>query len=426
MAVRPIRLLVVRPPEVPSYFNAGHHLSLFLVSAYMRSRGAVVDAIDGAALNITWKELSDRVWAGDYDVVACMNDLGEVGALGELVERVRALRPSTRLVTFGRLSARIPGFFERFDLDGIVAGGDYEAGVLAFVEWVREPDRPRPGLAVRVEGHWLPPDGPGRILPPGDWVLPEIDEIPYAAYDRLYQREQNRFCGLPGKRELVVPVARGCPIGCGFCEVWRREGRRERRLPVDRVVGYIGECLERARFDYVAMYAPTFTLRRSWVMQLCDALCDGARRVPWKCTTTLDHLDEALLSRMAASGCVRVSVGLETLEADALALLPAQKRCAERQLEALTDHSRALGVELNCFVILGLPGATLGGTLATVARLRARGARVRPTLYTDYDAMDPGMDEREVARFNRQLVPPHVSAGEAAALYALLHADEAS
>src|SRR5205807_4748638 len=137
--------------------------------------------------------------------------------------------------------------------------GDYESGVLTFVRWTEDPRSPRPGLSVRTAAGWAPPDGPGMLLPVEEWALPDITEIPYDAYDRLYLRDRSRFCGLPGRRELVVPVARGCPIGCGFCEVWPREGLRERRLPVDRVVAYIGESLARQRFDYVAMYAPTFT-----------------------------------------------------------------------------------------------------------------------------------------------------------------------
>lgn len=425
----PIRLLVVRPPVVPEYFNAGHHLPVFSVSAYLRrqlGRAAVVDALDAEALNVTWKELSDRIWEGDYDVVACMNDLGEVAAaVGEFVERTRALLPRTKIITFGRLSRKIPGLFERYDLDGIVASGDYEAGVLTFARWVQDPDRPRPGVAARVGGRWSPPDGPGALLPVEEWVLPDIGEIPYDAYDRMYARDRNKFCGLPGERELVVPVARGCPIGCGFCEVWQREGRRERRLPVARVVDYILESFTKGPFDYVAMYAPTFTLRRRWVLELCDALEQCGRPIRWKCTTTLDHLDEELITRMAASGCTRVSIGVETLEPEAQAGLPTLKRCGDTRLATVAACCSRLGVELSCFVIYGLPGTTVAGTAATVERVRSLGARLRPMFYSPYDEMEPSMDEREIARYNRQLAPDHLTSDEAAALYALFHSSDA-
>jgi len=424
MSSAPLRVLVLRAPEVPTYFNAGHHLAVFTISAHLRGRPevAIVDALDAAALNVTWREVCDRLWDGGYDVIAHMNDLGEVPALSELLAWVRALLPSARVVTFGRLSAQLPGFFERYDLDGIVCSGDYESGVLTFIRWLLDPDRPHAGVAVRPNEAWLPPDGPGALLPPEEWALPDIDEIPYAAYDRLYQRDRSRYCGLPGRRELVVPVARGCPIGCGFCEVWRREGLRERRLPVGRVVAYIRECLGRGPFEYVSMYAPTFTLRRRWVLDLCDALAEQDPPLTWKCTTTIDHLDEALLERMAAAGCTRVSVGVETLEPAPRALLPSAKRCQQERFDAVADWCARLGVELNCFVILGLPGSTVEGTLATAGHVRGRGARLRPTFYAAYHEMRPDMDEREIARYNRQLAPLDLSGSEAARLYALVHA----
>jgi len=421
-----MRVLVLRPPEVPTYFNAGHHLPVFMVAAYLRralGSEATVDALDAAALNLTWRELADRFWDGRYDVIASMNDLGEVPALSELVARARALLPEVRVVTFGRLSAQLPGFYERYDLDGIVHDGDYETGVHAFVRWAAGEHPPRPGLSVRSDGAWLPPEGPGALLPVEEWVLPDVEEIPYEAYDRLYARDRSKFCGLPDRRELVVPAARGCPVRCDFCEVWRREGMRERRLPVERVVDYIRESRARRPFDYVAMYAPTFTLKRRWVLELCDALT-ALGVVPWKCTTTIEHLDDALLERMAASGCVRISVGVETLEPEAQALLPRAKHCGWERFDALAAACARLGVELNCFVILGLPGSTVEGTLGTADHVRAMGARVRPTFYAPYHEMRPGMDERDVARYNRQLAPAHLSATDAERLYALAHAKE--
>jgi anaerobic magnesium-protoporphyrin IX monomethyl ester cyclase len=419
-----VRVLVVRPPEVPSYFNAGHHLPVFLVSAYLRSQGAKdVDALDAAALNVTWKELGDRLSARSYDVVACLNDFGEVGVLRKFTSRVRALCPSARIVTFGRLSAAVPRLFERHDVDAIVTSGDYEVGVLAYLRWLEDSSQPRPGLAVRAGERWLSPEGSGRLLPAAEWALPNVDEIPYEAYDRLYAREQSRFCGLPGRRELVVPVARGCPIACGFCEVWQREGRRERRLPVRRVVDYVVDSFRRAPFDYASMYAPTFTLRRRWVLELCDLLDACDRQFTWKCTTTVDHLDEVLVARMGTSGCTRISVGIETMEPEAQALLPPAKHVGGPALDALAGWCRAAGIELNCFVILGLPGATAAGSRATAEHLRSVGARFRPAMYAAYGEMKAGMDERRLDSYDRQLAPAHLSSDEAAAVYRLFHAE---
>jgi hypothetical protein len=61
-----------------------------------------------------------------------------------------------------------------------------------------------------------------------------------------------------------------------------------------------------------------------------------------------------------------------------------------------------------------------------MGHIRDRGARVRPTFYTRYDEMVPAMEEHEIARYNRQLAPTHLSHEEAGAYYRLLHLEAAN
>jgi hypothetical protein len=126
-------------------------------------------------------------------------------------------------------------------------------------------------------------------------------------------------------------------------------------------------------------------------------------RIPWKCATTAYHLDEELMERMAAAGCVRISIGVETLEEDAATTLPHAKQSPTTSLDNVASWSQRYGIELNCFVIIGLPGTTVAGTRATIQRIAQAGARARPTLYTPYHLMNGAMTEREVSAFNRHL-----------------------
>ncbi|MEU6073978.1 radical SAM protein [Micromonospora sp. NPDC047074] len=400
-----MKILVCWPPHVPSYFNAGHHLPVFSITAFMRAQGHTVDALDAGALNYSWKEFGDLVFQGRYDVIALVNDFDVVEGVRRAADYVRALAPESTVLTVGRLSFQNPQFFQGFDLDAVVQGGDYEAGVAEVVRWVAEgrpDDADAPGVALRTSTGWRTPNRPGTWFPADQWVLPDVRDIPYAHYEQLYHRDQNKFCGIPDRRELVVPVARGCPVGCDFCDVPTMQGLRERRISVERAVDYIVTSFAEHPFEYVAFYAPTFTLDRQWVRQLCDALIDQPRQYRWKCATTMHHLNEELVERMARSGCVRISVGVETFETEAEGELPRVKRSAAARFETLVRWCDQYGVELNCFVIVGLPGTSPEGTRKTMEMISAAGARVRPTLYTPYHQMRADMTEREVSAFNRQ------------------------
>ncbi|WP_432168646.1 B12-binding domain-containing radical SAM protein [Streptomyces sp. bgisy031] len=406
------KVLVVRPPQVLSYFNAGHHLALYQVAGHLRRAvsDAVVTVIDASVTAMTWKDMADELFRGQYDFIAVMNDLDGVDGLARFLHYAASLLPDARTVTFGRLSSLHAELLDRYDLDAVVVSGDFEPGVLGACVAMETGSWSAPGVRFKAGGKWIAPTVRGAYLQPSEWALPDPGEIPYEHYERLYSQDSRKFPGLPDRRELVVPVARGCPMGCAFCEVTSAFGSAERRLGVDRVVEYIRACMTRMDFDYVSFYAPTFTLNKAWVRQLCDSLASLPRPMPWKCCTTMHHLDAELVAAMGAAHCVRISVGLETLDSDAYSGLPRAKRQNEEDLRALAAACAAAGVELNCFVVVGLPGTTVESARKTIETALALGARVRPTLFTPYDTLSAKSTDLEIMAMNRQtFVPGSVS-----------------
>jgi radical SAM superfamily enzyme YgiQ (UPF0313 family) len=421
-----VNILVIWPPHVPTYFNEGHRVPLFMVGAFLRRLPQVgaVRCVDAGALNYTWKDVANLIVDEPFDVVIIMNEFGVADAVGRMAQYVQHLSRRSKLVTFGRLSGQIPTFFQRYGFDAIVAQGDYESGVAAYIQYLAGARADVPGVYVREGGSWTPPPQ-GVFLDPEEWAFPDINEIPYRAYDQLYLDDSRKFCGIPERRELVVPVARGCPVNCSYCEVPRQQGLKERRRSVASVISYIEESFRKMPFEYVTFYAPTFTLNRAWVEQLCDALIDRGARYPWKCVTTVFHLDKALVEQMSRSGCVRISVGLETLDVPAKASLPRLKQVDDARFYDLAVWCSESRIELNCFIILGLPGQTVAGARFTMEQVRAAGARVRPTIYTPYEDLRPEMDERAVMSYDRQFFPKGLlPSDDEAALYRLAFGNE--
>jgi hypothetical protein len=88
-----MQILVAWPPHVPSYFNAGHHLPVFSIAAYLRRQGHTVRALDAGALNQTWKEFGDVVFQGRYDAVVLVNEFDVVEGLRRAAGYCRSLLP---------------------------------------------------------------------------------------------------------------------------------------------------------------------------------------------------------------------------------------------------------------------------------------------------------------------------------------------
>jgi len=416
-----VRVLVVWPPHVPSYFNAGHHLPVFMTAQYLRGVEDVeVRTLDAGILDVTWKQIGEVLCQFQPDVVTVINDFDNVDLLDRLICYCRELSRDCRVVTGGRLSALAPLAFRQFDLDAVVEAGDVELGVASYVAQLSAGgSAPLPGVATRQGERWVDAAPGARYLPADEWALPDVSEVPYASYERLSARDQNKFAAIPNRRELAIPAARGCNLACSFCDVPLVQGYRDRRVPVAAVGAYLEQALAVRPFDYLSFYAPTFTLDRAWTVELTSMLTNSPARLPWKCATAMSCLDEDLLGLMAKSGCIRISVGLETLEPAGLDTLPRRKRSGLENFDRLNEAAAAAGIEMNYFVILGLPGTTTEGGQATLDAIAKAGGRARPTVYASLDRLRGCARKEDLWRFNRQLFDDDRPAAERDGWYSL-------
>ncbi|MFN8771076.1 MAG: B12-binding domain-containing radical SAM protein [Neisseriaceae bacterium] len=410
-----MKILCIIPPYIPSYFNAGHHLPVFQVGAYLRKQlvDSEIVCMDCAALNMTWKEVCDTLIKG-FDFIAILNDFDAIDTFQRFQYYKSMLCPEAKTITFGRLSKQVPRFFFQFGIDAVHCNGDYESGVLSYIKFVVDNNTDKaPGVLLSSRDL----NTTGIYLEPEEWVMPDVNEIPYNAYSFMYKNDLNKFCGIPDRQELVVPIARGCPVGCAYCDVPSMQGKVERRMSVDNVISYIQESFEKQPFEYVSFYAPTFTLNKNWVKDLCHSLISFEKKYPWKCVTVLKTLDEELIKLMSQSGCIRISLGIESFTNTAAIGLPKVKQDTLDSFKQISSICFKYGIELNCFIILGLPGDSPHDAQNTIDTCLEHNVRVRPTIYTPYMNMHEEMSVFEASQYSRQLFAPGVLPDEVADEY---------
>lgn len=421
-----MKILSIIPPHIPSYFNLGHHLPVFQISAYLREHlkeGNSIRSIDGAALNYQWKNVADLLVEG-HDLIILINDFDGVDTFERFIYYARKLSPTVKIITAGRLSKQVPGFFlKHYNIDAVVHSGDYEVSVLSYIRYIKgEIDKP---IGVQLKGMQPEEVIPGIYIPSNEFIMPDTEEFPYEAYDKMYSNDLNKFCGIPNCRELVVPVARGCSIGCFYCDVPKMQGKRERRMSVASALEYIETSFQKGTFDYITFYAPTFTLNRPWVEEFCREIIKRDRVYPWKCTTTLRFVDDELILLMKEAGCVRISLGIETLTPEEKIGLPKCKQDIKDYFLKIVDSCLKHRVELNCFIILGLPFDNASDVKDTIDFCLENNIRVRPTIYTPYQNLTDNLTEKDIWKYNRQLfVEDLVNPEEETKYYRMFYANK--
>jgi len=227
-------------------------------------------------------------------------------------------------------------------------GAKVDGFVFGYAEktWVELLDavatgRPWPGHVGRAGG------GPIPDALPGDDTVPVFD-----SFD-LY--------GLP-RLTLPAQTGRGCFYGrCAYCTYPAVEGKA-RHVPLKGL-----ESVVQAAETRGAVVALKDSLLIPDRLAEVAELIDG--RVDWSgCTKLHRRLDVALLTKLAASGCVTLEVGVETLSPTAQRLV--EKKQALPLLEQVIEAAAATGIALVVNYITGFPGEDLRGELLLLEHVK--------------------------------------------------------
>ncbi|MCB9913710.1 MAG: B12-binding domain-containing radical SAM protein [Planctomycetes bacterium] len=353
-----MRTLLAYAPHRDTFGYSMPPPGLLRLGGELERRGVAV-ALEDLAYRLAAGELGEdpieggAAWLdrrGAYDVLGLSVMGATLPAALALAERMKARRPGLRVVLGGPGTTGIDAaLVERFaQVDAVVRGEAERTLPELLARWARGADldgvdgvtwRDADG-AVRREARRAQLADLGELAPYAWHLLP-----PLADYKRI-----------TGESEGLVPLdsGRGCVYDCSFCTIGRFWERRSRVLPAARLVDEVLalDALDGARNAYLCH--DLFGAQREEALAFCAELARRGPR-PWECRARVDHLDDALLDAMAAAGCYRVLLGVESAAAEVLA------RC-DKRLRPDADVLRvvracaARGITPILSLILGLPG----------------------------------------------------------------------
>lgn len=182
----------------------------------------------------------------------------------------------------------------------------------------------------------------------------DIDTIPFPARDLLKNERYVRPD--TGEPQATIQTSRGCPSKCVFCLTPLISGERVRQRSAKNVVDEIEVCVTRHGIRNFFFKADTFTINKTFVIDLCREILDRRLDIEWVANSRVDTVDEERLSWMKKAGCWLVAFGFESGHDAMLRLM---------KKEATTDDARravrltkAAGLRIYGFFMIGLPWET--------------------------------------------------------------------
>lgn len=113
------------------------------------------------------------------------------------------------------------------------------------------------------------------------------------------------------KRDNVyMRTGRGCPYTCQFCEIRSTIPYKRKIEHIMSEVRYLSKY-----FSHFYFVDPDISFEKKWLMELCDTIINERLNFTWEAPIRANACSDInLLKKMKQSGCVMLTVGVETLD----------------------------------------------------------------------------------------------------------------
>ncbi len=212
---------------------------------------------------------------------------------------------------------------------------------------------------IRGQGH--PEDVDGIIIAEHGQVVhsrPPVliaDPSPYPLDRSLLDHSAYKL-PFAGRTEVALS-SRGCPYTCTFCYCSAASPGQMfntmRWVDVDVMVRDMVDTARRWHPNHIEMVDETFTVSKSYTLELCQGLIEAGFDTPWGAKTRLDLLDEETIEALARAGMRKIGFGLESGVVDHRRAM--RKDFSDDTARRTFATARAHGIETACTIIFGHP-----------------------------------------------------------------------
>ena len=198
-----------------------------------------------------------------------------------------------------------------------------------------------------------------------------LDQFPFPAR-HLLDMKKYKLGTLHGRFNFTsIQTMRGCPWQCIFCASealnTTRVVERSPRSTVDEIKSVVSEY--NIRHFYIV--DDVMTLRKERILEICDLLDEENLAITFEGSTRANLVDDELIARLAKSGLIRLSFGLETTDPEMRQIM--NKRVPLEYYVKANEICNKYEVEALNSVMIGLPGETretVGATLEFLGNSR--------------------------------------------------------
>jgi radical SAM superfamily enzyme YgiQ (UPF0313 family) len=347
----------------PLYDASEIHLGIAYLSAFLKQNGHETD-LYVCTRKTSLARMDAYVQSSRPDVVAFSGAFCEYALMVELAARLRESFPSAFRVIGGVHATLNPESCIQDPFDA-VCEGEGERALNELCNQLREGRRPE-----AIPGLWFRRGGEVEHNAPEPF-MDALDELPFP--DRHMWEPWLASDAAPPS----VLLSRGCPFNCTYCcnHALKRvaDGPYVRHRSPGNIVAEIDALVrEDPGIGRINLLVESFTVDIPWALALCRVLEEyNERRADALAFQTnvriVPNADpEALLSAMGRANFTNVSIGLES-GSERIRSEVLNRHYGNETVERWVDATRANGIKVSFFNLVGVPGETREDFQETIA-----------------------------------------------------------
>ena len=353
-------------------------LNLALIAAVTENNGHEVVIVDGEVERLDQDQMVDRALALKPDLIGltCYSPFFHIN--DNLAQALKAKNPDIPIavggphITIMKEKALLPSFDYAFVGEAESSFpeflGNYENGrdlsqVKGLIfrkngDIVNTGDAEPISLesAAGVEGKGTR----GRGYPLDKFPLPARNLLPMDKYKMGTMHGRLNFTS--------IQTMRGCPWKCIFCASEALNTTRVIMRSPRSVVDEIKSVVNEFGITHFYIVDDVMTLWKDHILEICDLLDEENLKITFEGSTRANLVEDKLFARLAESGLIRISFGLETVDTEMRKTM--NKKVPLEAYSQANKICNKYGIEALNSVMIGLPGETRETVKATLKWLR--------------------------------------------------------
>lgn len=338
------KILLIQLPTPQLFSDTDYFpLGLLYLHSYLVSHGAAVSFLD-----LSGRTDDVENWAiPEADIYGITCTVVHDSLLRRLSFVLKERYPEALVIAGGAHAITLPSHLLRTTAVDAVCTGEGERMLLSlaqgnslpFIEglvWKDRSGNPRCNASVPVIG--------------------DIDTLPLPSYRIL---DTNRYgCvisyGNMALRGGTVITSRGCPFHCSFCASPAITRRKFRLNSVAYIMEMVDMLSGDLGYEGILFVDDILTINEDRLSLLCKEM--KKRSLPWSALGRVDCMNEKVLTMMKDSGCVQLTVGIESASVGMLNKM--RKGITPKQQADAMLLAHKVGLPVKACFIVGFPGET--------------------------------------------------------------------